>query len=116
MELHPIKLTEPPRYPTREEFSVQQNTLLEHVPVRWTKTKGLVGTVAVFVAANFCAGCGPAAKTSLEEECLLVHRHSTLVENAASWTRSIYEKKFVAFGCIAIMPPQYTPEDAAGNP
>jgi hypothetical protein len=115
MQLQPISRAESPGYPTRREFLTQRDTLLEHVPARWSKTKGLLGAVTIFVAANLCTGCGPAAKSSNapdESNPFYADRDSAVVEQAASWTRSIFEKRHFAMGCIAMMPPRHVSEDA----
>jgi hypothetical protein len=114
MQLQPLTQTAPPDYPTREEFLTRQNTLLEHVPARWKKSKGFLSAVALFVAANFCAGCGPAADSPRSDEFLLA-RQNSLVGDAAVWTRMIFAQRHFVTGCIAMMPPKVVPEDAAKN-
>ena len=128
MEIQPVPQIEAPAYPTRDELLADKQTLQDCLPCRWRKTRGLAGALALFLAAN-AAGCGGGANGRPGESAVVARDDSdaqpgespaieeddsdTLVVEADYWIRSIFQKRYVMMGCVALMPPAVLQEDAA---
>jgi hypothetical protein len=115
MEIEPVSKVELPAYPTRDELPAEKVALGETLPSRWRKARGLVGALAMFMAANM-TGCGsdsnrPGGNSSAIDA---DGRIESPVVEADGWIRSIFRKpQPVMLGCVAIRPPVVLQEDAA---